>query len=48
MAKQLPDEADDARKRAQAEGLDKAIIDRLAKRLIARAGECARVLAAGK
>jgi serine/threonine-protein kinase HipA len=45
MAKQLPDEADDARKRAQAEGLDKAIIDRLATRLIERAGECERVLA---
>lgn len=45
MAKQLPDEADDARKRAQAEGLDKAIIDRLATRLIKRAGECERVLA---
>jgi serine/threonine-protein kinase HipA len=45
MAKQLPEEADDARKRAQAEGLDKAIIDRLATRLIERAGECERVLA---
>ncbi|MEA2894485.1 MAG: serine/threonine-protein kinase HipA [Bradyrhizobium sp.] len=44
MARQLPDEADDARTRAQAEGLDKAIIDRLATRLIERAGECARVL----
>jgi serine/threonine-protein kinase HipA len=46
MAKQLPDEAADARRRAQAEGLDKAIIDRLATRLIQRAVECARVLAA--
>jgi serine/threonine-protein kinase HipA len=45
MAEQLPDEADDARKRAQAEGLDKAIIDRLATRLIERAGECERALA---
>jgi serine/threonine-protein kinase HipA len=45
MAKQLPDEADDARRRAQAEGLDKAIIDRLAMRLIERAGECERALA---
>jgi serine/threonine-protein kinase HipA len=44
MAKQLPDEADDARKRAQAEGLDKAIIDRLATRLIERAGVCERAL----
>jgi serine/threonine-protein kinase HipA len=45
MAKQLPDEADDARTRAQAEGLDKAIIDRLTKRLIERAAECERALA---
>jgi serine/threonine-protein kinase HipA len=44
MAKQLPDEADDARRRAQAEGLDKAIIDRLATRLIERAGACERAL----
>jgi serine/threonine-protein kinase HipA len=45
MAKQLPDEADDARKHAQAEGLDKTMVDRLATRLIERAGECERVLA---
>jgi serine/threonine-protein kinase HipA len=45
MARQLPNEADDARRRAQAEGLDKTIIDRLATRLIERAGECERVLA---
>jgi serine/threonine-protein kinase HipA len=45
MARQLPDEADDARKRAQAEGLDQAIIDRLAKRLIERASKCERALA---
>jgi hypothetical protein len=45
MAKQLPNEAADARKRAQAEGLDKAIIDRMATRLSERAGECERVLA---
>jgi serine/threonine-protein kinase HipA len=44
MAKQLPDEANDARKRAQAEGLDKAVIDRLATRLIERAGACERAL----
>jgi serine/threonine-protein kinase HipA len=45
MARQLPDEANDARTRARAEGLDKTIIDRLATRLIERAGECTRVLA---
>jgi serine/threonine-protein kinase HipA len=45
MVKQLPDETNDVRKRVQTEGLDKAIIDRLASRLIERAGECARVLA---
>jgi serine/threonine-protein kinase HipA len=45
MARQLPDEANDIRTRAQAEGLDKAIIDRLATRLIERAGACERVLA---
>jgi serine/threonine-protein kinase HipA len=45
MAKQLPDQANDARVHAQAEGLDKAVIDRLATRLIERARECARVVA---
>jgi serine/threonine-protein kinase HipA len=45
MARQLPDEANDARRRAQVEGLDKTIIDRLATRLIERASECERVLA---
>jgi serine/threonine-protein kinase HipA len=45
MAKQLPDEANDARTRAQVEGLDKAIIDRLTTRLIERAAECERALA---
>jgi serine/threonine-protein kinase HipA len=44
MAKQLPDEANDARKRAQAEGLGKAVIDRLATRLIERASACERAL----
>ena len=44
MAKQLPDEADDVRRRAQADGLDKAVIDRLAMRLIERAGACQRAL----
>ena len=43
MAKQLPDAANDARTRTQAEGLDKAIIDRLT-RLIERASECERAL----
>jgi serine/threonine-protein kinase HipA len=45
MAKQLPDEANEARTRAQAEGLDNAIIDRLATQLIERANECQRKLA---
>jgi serine/threonine-protein kinase HipA len=44
MAKQLPDQAEDARKRARTEGLSKAIIDRLAMRLIERAGQCERML----
>jgi serine/threonine-protein kinase HipA len=44
MAAQLPDESTDVRARAQAEGLDKAIIDRLTARLIERAGECERAL----
>jgi serine/threonine-protein kinase HipA len=44
MAKQLPDEANGARKRAQAEGLDNTIIDRLATQLIERANECQRML----
>jgi serine/threonine-protein kinase HipA len=44
MASQLPDEAADARMRAHAEGLDKAIIDRLGTRLIERAGACTRAL----
>jgi serine/threonine-protein kinase HipA len=44
MARQLPDEANDARKHAQAEGLDRAILDRLATRLIERAGACERAL----
>jgi serine/threonine-protein kinase HipA len=44
MAQQLPDAANDARRRARAEGLDKAIIDRLTVRLIERAGECEKAL----
>ena len=45
MAKQLPDEVNAARARAREEGLDEAIIERLATQLIERAGECERVLA---
>ena len=44
MAAQLPDAANEARRRADAEGLDAAIIDRLATRLIERADECRRAL----
>ena len=43
MAKQLPDEANAARRRAGEEGLDDAIIERLATQLIERADECRRV-----
>jgi serine/threonine-protein kinase HipA len=45
MARQLPDEISDARKRAHKEGLDRAIMDRLATRLTERAKECRRLLA---
>jgi serine/threonine-protein kinase HipA len=44
MAKQLPDEVNAARTRAREEGLDEAIIERLATQLIERAGECGRSL----
>jgi serine/threonine-protein kinase HipA len=44
LARRLPDEANDVRRRAQAKGLDKAIIDRLAARLTDRAGVCQRAL----
>jgi serine/threonine-protein kinase HipA len=44
MAKQLPDEVNAARARAREEGLDEAIIERLATQLVQRAGECQRVL----
>src|ERR1700676_2388313 len=44
MAKQLPDEVNTARTRAREEGLDEAIIERLATQLIQRAGECGRLL----
>jgi serine/threonine-protein kinase HipA len=46
MASQLPDEISDARKRAGGEGLDQAIVDRLAARLTKRAAECRRLLTA--
>lgn len=48
MARQLPDEISDARKRAGGEGLDQAIIARLADRLTKRATECLRLLAVAK
>ena len=44
MAKRLPDEVSTARTRAREEGLDEAIIERLATQLIERAGECGRSL----
>jgi serine/threonine-protein kinase HipA len=44
MIKYLPDEANAARARALDEGLKNKIIDRLAARLIERAGECKRAL----
>jgi serine/threonine-protein kinase HipA len=47
MTRQLPDAANDARKRARADGLDKAIVDRLTTRLIERAGECGKALEGG-
>jgi serine/threonine-protein kinase HipA len=44
MAKHLPDEVASARVLAREEGLDNALIDRLAKQLIDRAYECQRLL----
>jgi serine/threonine-protein kinase HipA len=44
MAKQLPDEVSAACTRAREEGLNAAIIGRLATQLIARASECRRLL----
>jgi serine/threonine-protein kinase HipA len=44
MARQLPDEVNAARARAREEGLDEAIIERLATQLVQRAGECQRLL----
>jgi serine/threonine-protein kinase HipA len=45
MAAQIADETNDARTRAREEGLDHAIVERLATRLIERAKECQRLLA---
>jgi serine/threonine-protein kinase HipA len=44
MARQLPDEVNAARARAREEGLDEAIIERLARQLVKRASECQRLL----
>jgi serine/threonine-protein kinase HipA len=44
LAKHLPDEVASARTLAREEGLDNALIDRLAKQLIVRAHECQRSL----
>ncbi|WP_409190478.1 type II toxin-antitoxin system HipA family toxin [Bradyrhizobium sp. RDM4] len=44
MAEQLPDIVAAVRKQAQKDGLDNAIIGHLAKHLIARAGQCRRLL----
>lgn len=46
MAKQLPDAVNAARLRARKEGLDGAIIERLATQLIERAGACGGLLGA--
>jgi serine/threonine-protein kinase HipA len=45
MAGQLPDEVNAARRRAREEGLDEAIIERLAAQLVERAVQCRRMLA---
>ncbi|WP_377789090.1 hypothetical protein [Bradyrhizobium sp. GCM10028915] len=44
MAEQLPDIVAAVRKQAQKDGLDNAIIGRLADHLIARAKQCRRLL----
>ena len=44
MADQLPDEVSAARKHAQKSGLDHAVIDRLAERVIEHVGRCRRLL----
>ena len=46
MVKQLPDEVSAAHTRAREEGLKNITIERLATQLVARAGECQRLLAA--
>jgi serine/threonine-protein kinase HipA len=46
MAEKLPDEISAARKRARGEGLDHAIVGRLADRLTKRAADCQRLLRA--
>jgi serine/threonine-protein kinase HipA len=45
MAGQLPDEVNAVRRRAREEGLDEAIIERLAAQLVERAVQCRRMLA---
>jgi serine/threonine-protein kinase HipA len=45
MAEQLPDVVADVRTQAKEEGLDNAIIERLASQLTARAKDCQRLLA---
>jgi hypothetical protein len=44
MAERLPDEASAVRALAEAEGLDKVVIDCLETRLVERARECQREL----
>jgi serine/threonine-protein kinase HipA len=44
MTKKLPDEVSTARTQVRQEGLNNAIIEHLAVQLIARAGECQRIL----
>lgn len=43
MAKQLPDEVNAARVRARGDGLNEAVIERLAAQLVERASECQRM-----
>jgi serine/threonine-protein kinase HipA len=45
MARQIPDEVNNASALARDEGLDAAIVERLAKQLIERAGNCEQLLA---
>jgi serine/threonine-protein kinase HipA len=44
MAEQIPDQASAARARAQKEGLDNPVVERLAEQLIERAKQCRRLL----